>query len=144
MSRIVHSNPRLIPVFDVSGFCNRNFCFSLRENTCSLDFFFPACSPCSWIVTQVLLGCGPEMILLSGDRFLQTPPQCQESSEPVLFWRSRRTFYKSSSQTFSFLLIGQSEIKQNSPKFTKTRIFFLTLPPSPSKKSLKLAICRYQ
>lgn len=52
--------------------------------------------------------------------FLQTPPQCQESSELVLFWSSR-----------SFLLTRQSETKQNNTKFTKTGNVILTPFPSP-------------
>lgn len=50
---MVHSSPRLSPVFDATGLCNRDFCFSPRENTCSLDFFFPVCSRHSCIVPGV-------------------------------------------------------------------------------------------
>lgn len=64
MSRIFHSSPRLSPVFSDTGLCKGDFCFSLRENTCNLDFFFPACSPYSWIMTQMFLVYSPEMLLL--------------------------------------------------------------------------------
>lgn len=85
-------------------------------------------SRCYWGMTQRCFSC-------LWDGFLQTPPHYQESSEPVLFWSSRRFSIKAPARLSAFCSLDNLRQSRTTPSLQKLEILSSSLS-LPHQKSL--------